>query len=255
MYGIVAKIAFKIRGTELEKDEPMSNAITRVTLFMALLAASMVVEAGVQEGIQAYKNKDYATAVKEFVPPAENGDPVALFYVALMYENSEGLPQNYAQAMVLYRRAADKGFAPAQCNLGVMYETKAGPDRSYKDAAFWYRKAAEQGDASAQFNLGLIYYIGRGSDIPRGRKTAAAWYTKAAEQGHVVAQYNLGMLNEYGQGMPVSLEGAYKWYSLAAGAGHAQAVAAKKAVSAKMSSDMIESAGAQVKEWLASHKK
>jgi TPR repeat protein len=248
----------RICGTELEEDKPMGNAIIKLfglILVAALFVASTAARAGVAEGRVAYKNKDFATALKEFLPPAEEGDPVALFYIALMYEKSEGLPQNFAQAMILYRRAADKGFAPAQTNLGVMYETEAGSDRSYKDAAFWYRKAAEQGDASAEFNLGLMYFIGRGSDVPHNRQTAVEWYRRAAEQGHAVAQDNLGKAYEYGLGVLADLPQAYMWYTLSAMGGDEKAKADLKAVEVKLSPDMIVQAKAMVNEWLASHNK
>lgn len=232
----------------------MIKLLFRLTLVTVFFAASMEVQAGLQEGIDAYKSKNYPAALKEFVPLAENRDPVALFYVALMYENGEGLPQDYPQAMMLYRWAADKGYAPAQCNLGVMYETEAGSDRNYKDAAFWYLKAAEQGNAPAQFNLGLMYYIGRGNDAPRSYKKAASWYLKAAEQGYVFAQNSLGKMYENGQGMPVSLMQADIWYSLASKAGNESARINKQAIETKMDPDMIEQAQALVREWQASHK-
>jgi len=124
--------------------------------------------AGAQTGIQAaksaYKNKDYTTALKEFQPLAASGNAEAQFYVGLMYDNGEGVPQDYRQvvthvqqAMAWYRKSAEQGFAPAQTNLGILLETGGQIERNYKEAASWYRKAAEQGNAAAQFNLGLIY--------------------------------------------------------------------------------------------------
>ena len=231
----------------------MMKSLFGLTLLTTFLAASMGAQAGMQEALDAYKSKNYKAAVKEFVPLAENGNPVALFYIALMYENAEGLPQNFPQAMILYRRAADMGYAPAQCNLGVMYETEAGADRNYKDAAFWYRKAAEMGNAPAQFNLGLMYYIGRGSDAPRSFKTSASWYLKAAEQGYAPAQNGLGKMYENGLGMPLSLMQAHMWYSLASAAGNEAARINKQAIEAKMDSDMIEQTQALAREWQASH--
>jgi len=235
----------------------MGNAIIkssfRLTVASAFLAVSMGAHAGLQEGLAAYKNKNFKAAVNEFVPPAEKGDVVALFYIALMYENAEGLPQNYPQAMFLYRQAADKGYAPAQCNLGFMYETEAASDRSYKDAAFWYRKAAEQGNAPAQFNLGLMNYIGRGIEVPRNLKEAASWYLKAAEQKYPPAQNSLGKMYENGQGVPVSLTQAHMWYSLASAAGNETARINKKEIEVKMDPDTIEQAQALTREWLASH--
>ena len=43
-----------------------------------------------------------------------------------------------------------------------MYRQGHGVPQDYAQAAVWYRKAAEQGDAGAQFNLGTMCYSGRG---------------------------------------------------------------------------------------------
>ena len=39
-----------------------------------------------------------------------------------MYANGMGVPQDYEEAVRLYRLAADQGDAEAQSNLGWMYE-------------------------------------------------------------------------------------------------------------------------------------
>ncbi len=43
-----------------------------------------------------------------------------------MYNNGEGVPQDYAQAVYWYRKAADQGNADAQLNLGRMYDNGRG---------------------------------------------------------------------------------------------------------------------------------
>ncbi len=103
-----------------------------------------------------------------------------------MYENGQGVPQDYAQAMIWFRKAADQGEADAQFNLGVMYENGQGVAQDYAQAVAWYRKAADQGEASAQFNLGEMYRNGRG--VPQDDAQAVAWYRKAADQGNAGAQ-------------------------------------------------------------------
>ena len=237
----------------------MGNAINKsllgYILLIAFLAASLEAQAGLPEAIAAYKSKNYKLAVKQFVPLAENGDPVALFYIALMYDTAEGLEENYPQAMMLYRRAADAGYAPAQCNLGVMYETRAGADRSYKDAALWYLKAAAQGYAPAQFNLGVMNLIGRGSEVPRNYKEAESLFTKAAEQGYAPAQNSLARMYEYGLGVHVNLVQAYKWYSLASDAGNEAAKLNKLAVEIKLDPDLLKQSQALAQEWRTRHNK
>ena len=52
---------------------------------------------------------------------------------------------------------AEKGNAIAQFILGFMYENGEGVSQDYKKAEKWYHKAAEQGDTDAQYNLGNFY--------------------------------------------------------------------------------------------------
>ena len=59
------------------------------------------------------------------------------------------------EVLRLWRSAAEQGHPGGQCNLGLMYENGQGVKQDYAEAVRWYRKAAEQGDADAQFNLGV----------------------------------------------------------------------------------------------------
>jgi TPR repeat protein len=81
---------------------------------LLLAMTSMECVAGFDEGFKAYGAKDYQTALKEFLPLANDGDASAQFALGLMYYNGEGVLQNYSQAVHLYRKAADQGNASAQ---------------------------------------------------------------------------------------------------------------------------------------------
>lgn len=78
-------------------------------------------------------------------------------------------------------QAAAQGNAAAQFNLGVMYENGQGVRQDYVQAVQWYRKASEQGDAQAQFNLGGMYAEGRG--VRQDLALAQEWYGKACQNG------------------------------------------------------------------------
>src|ERR1035437_9387422 len=67
-----------------------------------------------------------------------------------------------AQNIATLKQQAVHGKAAAQCSLGVMYEDGKGMPQDYAQAALWYRKAAEQGDARAQVELGILYRAGYG---------------------------------------------------------------------------------------------
>jgi len=71
-------------------------------------------------GLTAYNSGDYATALREWKPLAEQGDVDAQYNLGLMYDNGRGVPQDDKTAVKWYRLAAEKGDASAQYNLSVM---------------------------------------------------------------------------------------------------------------------------------------
>ena len=79
-------------------------------------------------------------------------------------------------------QAAEQGNAKAQLYLGWMYDNGQGVRQDYTQAVQWYRKAAEQGDAEAQYNLGLMYYKGEG--VRQDLALAQEWFGKACQNGN-----------------------------------------------------------------------
>ena len=170
-------------------------------------------------GVAAYKQGDYATALREFRPLAERGDAEAQYTLGLMYRKGQGVAQDDADAVKWYRKAAEQGDAEAQHNLGFMYGEGLGVPKDYAEAVGWYRKAAEQGFASAQAVLGVLYAVGR--VVRQDYAEAVKWYRKAAEQGDAESQHNLGFMYERGLGVTQDDAKAVKWYRKAAEQGHA----------------------------------
>jgi hypothetical protein len=78
-------------------------------------------------------------------------------------------------------KSANQGDVEAQYNLGLMYENGQGVLQDYKEAIKWYKKSAEQGDKHAQSNLGRMYRYGWG--VSRDYKETVRWYRLATEQG------------------------------------------------------------------------
>ena len=114
------------------------------------------------DGVNAYNAGNYTAAYENFKPLAEQGDAWAQSNLGVMYDNGQGVLQDYAEALKWYRLAAEQGNAAAQTNLGVMYGNGDGVLQDYAEAAKWWRLAAEQGDADAQNNLGVLYGLGQG---------------------------------------------------------------------------------------------
>ena len=98
--------------------------------------------AGLDEGVAAYDRGDYATALREWRPLAEQGNANAQVNLGLMYDNGRGVPQDYAEAMRWFRKAAEQGHAGAQIFLGVMYDMGQSVPQDYVRAHMWYNLAA-----------------------------------------------------------------------------------------------------------------
>ncbi len=144
----------------------------------SLLSIANLAYAGWDEGLAAYNDGNYQTALKEFKILADQGYATAQYNLGVMYDNGQGVPQNYSQAIYWYKKAAEKGHASAQYNLALMYDDGQGVPQNYTQAVYWYKKAAEQGNASAQFNLGVMYNNGQG--VPQNYKIAYILFNLAA---------------------------------------------------------------------------
>ena len=73
------------------------------------------------KGLTAYNNGDYATALKEWKPLAEEGDVDAQYYLGVLYDNGDGVPQDYKEAVRWYTLAAKQGDVDAQYNLSLIH--------------------------------------------------------------------------------------------------------------------------------------
>lgn len=95
---------------------------------------------------------------------------------------------DFAQAADLLQSIAEKGNSTAQFNLGQMYEQGEGVDQNYQKAVKWYQRSASVGNGAAQYRLGQMYEQGRG--INQDFVRAHMWYDLAAAQGLNVAKSN-----------------------------------------------------------------
>jgi TPR repeat protein len=102
---------------------------------------------------------------------------------------------DYAAALQEWRPLAEQGSPRAQYRLGVMYAYGILVTKDYKKAHEWYEKAARQGNAQAAYELGLMYEIGRG--VVEDRHMAAYWYQQGALRGHGPSQEKFSRFQRY----------------------------------------------------------
>ncbi len=162
----------------------------QITLAIAFLMAltTSVFSQDFNKGLAAAQTGDFATALQEWRPLAEQGDASAQFNLALMYSNGMGVLQDDAEAAKWYLRAAEQGNASAQNNLGLMYRKGNGVLQDDAEAVKWFRMAAEQGDAQAQTNLGFMYHYGKG--VLKDNTMAHMWYNIGSANGNDLGAEN-----------------------------------------------------------------
>ena len=157
-------------------------------LILLLLVPSLSWGADFQKGLTAASQGDYATAIKEWTPLAEQGNSYAQYNLGIMYDKGDGVVQNDKTAVKWYTLAAEQGYTLAQYNLGVKYQEGVGVVQNYKTAAKWFTLAAEQGHTSAQYNLGVMY--GNGIGVLQDNIYAHMWFNIAASSGDSKAADN-----------------------------------------------------------------
>jgi len=195
----------------------LHRTLTPSLFILFLFIWAILAHADFQAGLDAYNQGDYATALKEWQPLAEQGEADAQVNLGLLYDFGKGVPQDYGQARDWYLKAADQGFADAQFNLGLLYDFGKGVPQDYGQARDWYLKAAEQGHALAQANLGVMYWMGP------------------------------GVLQDYVQ--------AHMWAYLAAAQNQEIGTALRAALANDMTPEQIAEAQRLAREWLAIHQK
>lgn len=152
-----------------------------VTLVLAILCLAVPARADFQAGMTAHDREDYATALREWQPLAEQGDALAQYHVGMLYHKGRGVPQDDAQARKWYAKAAAQGQAKAQFSLGTLYFNGEGGPKDYQQALRWFRLGANQKDALCQTKLGIMYDDGEG--VPKDKVQAYMWISLAATNG------------------------------------------------------------------------
>ena len=171
---------------------------------------------------------------------------VSLMLCTIIFSSAETLVAQSDEIDEL-RRAADQGHAKAQNNLGTAYAKGEGVPQDYAQALVWYRLAADQGHAKAQNNLGTAYAKGEG--VPQDYAQAFAWFRRAADQGDGVAQYSLGVMYVNGHGVPQDYVTAHTFYNLAGANGYEDARKARDNLAAMMTAEQIAEAQRRAREW------
>ena len=142
-------------------------------------AADLAGAGTLRQGVAAFNRQQYLLAAQNFFPLAEQGDPAAQGYLGFMFETGRGVPRNYTEAAMWYRRAAEQGDSLAQYSLGLLYDKGQGVPQDIVEANKWLNlstASAPRGarEARARLRDAVTSKMTRG-EIARARLRALEW--------------------------------------------------------------------------------
>ncbi|WP_085909117.1 tetratricopeptide repeat protein [Kiloniella majae] len=134
----------------------MKQLLLPAIFLCSFLLGSLVQAADLGKGKAALVKGDYATALTELRPLAEQGDSTAQYYLGVMYKEGQGVAVDEELSHEWLTKSAENGDAQAQMMLGMMYHFGSGVEENMDTARKWYQLAADQGLEEAQTVLVII---------------------------------------------------------------------------------------------------
>eukprot|EP00469_Lotharella_globosa_P017602 CAMPEP_0167832546 /NCGR_PEP_ID=MMETSP0112_2-20121227/14423_1 /TAXON_ID=91324 /ORGANISM="Lotharella globosa, Strain CCCM811" /LENGTH=316 /DNA_ID=CAMNT_0007737659 /DNA_START=1 /DNA_END=951 /DNA_ORIENTATION=- len=180
--GILLYKSWKATVSKVIRENPLPKVVDDIeqTVMRSLRKIDMQVIKSAEdfEAARQARHKPPNMEPKLYEKKAEDGVPLAQFYMGSCYHFGRGVAQSYDEAFKWYNRAALSDHVEAMCVLAYMHERGLGTPKLLVEAFEWYERAAKAGLARAQRNLAICYEYGRGTD--KDIKQAFQWYNRAA---------------------------------------------------------------------------
>jgi TPR repeat protein/beta-lactamase regulating signal transducer with metallopeptidase domain len=215
-------------------------SVIGVPVAMGITGAWRAAAAALDDGLGAFDRHDYATALKQLRPLAEQGNAVAQQRLGRIYDQGLGVKQDYVQAANWYRKAAVQANLDAQWGLSWLYHNGHGVPKDRIEESRWFRPsglrmmfdaetvcgptgqfslhgdtnsppnraAAERGDAEAQSDLGSFWELGFPNGEHVDHREALKWISKAAKQGYAKGEAALASMYLKGSAVPPTKDAA-----------------------------------------------
>jgi TPR repeat protein len=144
------------------------------------LVLPLAAQAGFDEGVAAYSVGDYAKAMEEFKPLADQGEAQAQYFVGFFYYRGYGVPVDNASAADWFRKAATQRDSRSAFYLGKMYEKGEGVERDLTQAHLWLSLAAKNAPnardaAYTREDIGKLERRMTAEQIAKAKELAAQW--------------------------------------------------------------------------------
>ncbi len=149
-----------------------------IALVLSIVCLATPAWADFQAGNDAYNRKDYATALREWRPLAEQGIAEAQHNLGLMHDYGYGVPQDYGQARQWYEKAAAQGHASSQYNLGLLYKNGYGSPQDFVKAHMWFNLSDVNGEMTGAVLRDTLAKQMSPAQITEAHKLAREWKPK-----------------------------------------------------------------------------
>src|SRR3954447_10141416 len=145
----------------------------------ALALAAGAAQADVKTGVDAWQRGNFAAAVAEWRPLADQGDADAQYNLGQAYKMGRGVPTDLGIAQTWYEKAAQQGHPQAAANLGLILFQNGQRERAIP----WLKMAADADDPRAEYVLGTALFNGDLATAGKDWVRAYALMSRAAAQG------------------------------------------------------------------------
>ena len=154
----------------------------RLMPWFCLAASASVSVAFANEGMNAYRQGNYAEAAQKLAEEPKK-DQLVDYYMGRMRLYGYGQLKNNTVALRYFTEAATKGYLPAQ---QMMASYALLEENNPEQALVWFKKAADANDVKAQMYCAAAYLFGVGTK--KNADMARRYYIAAAKNGNSLAQ-------------------------------------------------------------------
>lgn len=100
----------------------------------------------------------------KLVKDANKGDVSSQLKLGELYEEGNGVKQDYLKAFEYYLEASKQGSNEATNYIGLFYQSGLGVEQNFKKAFEYFKMASDNGYKYANNNLGFLYLNGLGTE-------------------------------------------------------------------------------------------
>jgi len=156
------------------------------TALILSLSGFLILSAGAARadfaaGVTAVLAEDYETAMKEWLPLAEQGVAGAQSNIGDMFSNGLGMERDNAQAFFWHLKAADQGVVKSIFFVGAALAAGQGVEKDLVQGTKWLLLAKRVGFPNAEQVLSLLSQSMSPEDAAEGERLADEWSPTTAD--------------------------------------------------------------------------